>query len=68
MEDTEMDIILSAVDNASDTFESVQSAAEGMGDDVAGGDGLGLFKTGSQKDIYQLHGYIIEKETLKYHL
>ena len=32
MEDTEMDIILSAVDNASDTFESVQSAAEGMGD------------------------------------
>ena len=34
MEDTELDIILSAVDNASDTFESVQSAAEGMGDSI----------------------------------
>ena len=37
MEDTEMDIILSAVDNASDTFESVQSAAEGMGESVQEG-------------------------------
>ena len=34
MEDTEMDIILSAVDNASDTFESVQSAAEDMGQSI----------------------------------
>ena len=32
-----MDIILSAVDNASDTFESVQSAAEGMGESVQEG-------------------------------
>ena len=37
MEDTEMDIILSATDNASDTFESVQSAAEGMGESVQEG-------------------------------
>ncbi len=37
MEDTELDIILSAVDNASDTFESVQSAAEGMGESVQEG-------------------------------
>ena len=35
MEDTEMDIILSAVDNASDTFESVQSAAEASAEAAA---------------------------------
>lgn len=34
MEDTELDIILSAVDNASDTFESVQSSAEDMGQSI----------------------------------
>ena len=37
MEDTEMDIILSAVDNASDTFEAVQDAAENMGESVQEG-------------------------------
>lgn len=37
MDDTEMDIVLRAVDDASDTFEQVQSAAEDMGESVQGG-------------------------------
>lgn len=37
MDDTEMDIVLRAVDEASDTFEQVQTAAEEMGDSVQGG-------------------------------
>ena len=37
MDDTEMDIVLRAVDDASDTFEAVQSAAEGMGESVQEG-------------------------------
>ena len=37
MDDTEMDIVLRAVDDASDTFEQVQSAAEDMGESVQSG-------------------------------
>lgn len=37
MDDTEMDIVLRAVDDASDTFEAVQSAAENMGESVQEG-------------------------------
>lgn len=56
MEDTELDIILSAVDNASDTFESVQSAAEGMGDTMQesaeqGTDGMGQMEESAQEAV-----------------
>ena len=56
MEDTEMDIILSAVDNASDTFESVQSAAEGMGDTMQesaeqGTDGMEQMEESAQEAV-----------------
>lgn len=37
MDDTEMDIVLRAVDDASDTFEQVQEAAENMGESVQTG-------------------------------
>lgn len=56
MEDTELDIILSAVDNASDTFESVQSAAEGMGDTMQesaeqGTDGMEQMEESAQEAV-----------------
>ena len=56
MEDTEMDIILSAVDNASDTFESVQEAAENMGDSMQegaeqGADGMEQMEESAQEAV-----------------
>ena len=56
MDDTEMDIVLRAVDDASDTFEQVQEAAEGMGDTMQesaeqGTDGMEQMEESAQEAV-----------------